>query len=127
MPKAPDTVDGQNPAPLENPGVPLFIGIYMKNIIPGFVRWCLRGFRPSTVSPPVTSMLPSFGGELLFGDIRAGGEVLGEPGGEYLGCVCMRVYAGGCMWAGVCGCGCGSNKKGGGGGETRPTSSQTNK
>ena len=35
-----DTVDGRNPAPLENPGKPLFVGIYMGILIPGLLRWC---------------------------------------------------------------------------------------
>ena len=34
---------------LETMGNPLLVGIYRKkHIIPRFVQWCLRGFRPST-------------------------------------------------------------------------------
>ena len=47
-------------APPKKPFKPLLVGIYRAIIIPGFLRWCLRGFRPSTVWFSV------FGGVSLF-------------------------------------------------------------
>ena len=33
-----------------NAAKPLFVGLYKGIIIPGFLRWCSAGFRPSTVA-----------------------------------------------------------------------------
>ena len=38
------TMDGRNPEPLEKCGKPLFVGMYRRILIPGFLRWCEMDF-----------------------------------------------------------------------------------
>ena len=49
---------GRNPeiAPRIETMVETIVGICRGIIIPGLLRWCLRGFRPSTVCPAIDSL-----------------------------------------------------------------------